>query len=56
LKIKLKDCHFETLEVMEAELHVVLNTFTEHDFQDVFKNGTSSGNGAYARKGAIQGW
>jgi hypothetical protein len=35
---------------MEAELLVVLNMHIEHNFQGVFKNGTSSGNGAYALK------
>jgi hypothetical protein len=37
LKIKLKGQYFDTNEVIEAEFQVVLNTFTEHDFQDVFK-------------------
>jgi hypothetical protein len=37
LKIKLKVRHFNTVEVIEAELQAVLNTFTEHDFQDAFK-------------------
>jgi hypothetical protein len=37
--------------VIEAELLTVLNTLTEHDFHDAFKNGMSSGNGAYAGKG-----
>jgi hypothetical protein len=37
LKIKLKDRHFDTIEVIEAESQAVLNTFTEHDFQDAFK-------------------
>jgi hypothetical protein len=37
LKIKLKDRHFDTIEVMEAESQAVLNTFTEHDFRDAFK-------------------
>jgi hypothetical protein len=36
LKIKLKDRHLDT-EVIEAETQVVLNTLTEHDFQDAFK-------------------
>jgi hypothetical protein len=31
----------------------MLNTITEHDSQDAFKNGTSAGKGAYARKGTI---
>jgi hypothetical protein len=38
LKIKLKGLHFNTIEVIEAESQVVLNTFTKHDFQDAFKN------------------
>jgi hypothetical protein len=37
LKIKLKCRHFDAIEVMEAELQVVLNTHTEHGFQDAFK-------------------
>jgi hypothetical protein len=39
LKIKLKGRHFETIEVIEAELQAVLNTLTEHNFQDMFKKG-----------------
>jgi hypothetical protein len=37
LKIKLKGRHFDTTEVMEAESQPVLNTLTEHDFQDAFR-------------------
>jgi hypothetical protein len=37
LKIKLKGCHFDTVEVIDAESQVVLNTLIEHDFQDAFK-------------------
>jgi hypothetical protein len=37
LKIKLKDRHFDTIDVIEAESQVVQNTFTEHDFQEAFK-------------------
>jgi hypothetical protein len=51
LKIKLEGRHFDTLEVMEAESHAVLNTLTEHNFQDAFKNGRTAGNGAYSRNG-----
>jgi hypothetical protein len=51
LKAKLKGHHFDTIEVMVVESQAVLSTLTEHDFQDAFKNGRSSGNGAYARKG-----
>jgi hypothetical protein len=53
LKIKLKGRHFDTIEVIEAESQAVLNTLTEHDFQDAIKNGRSAGNGAYALKGSI---
>jgi hypothetical protein len=35
---------------MEVESQAVLNTLTEHDFQDAVKNGRSVGNGAYAWK------
>jgi hypothetical protein len=37
LKINLKGHHFDTNEVMEAELEAVLNTLTEHDFQAAFR-------------------
>jgi hypothetical protein len=39
MKIKLKSLHFDTMEVIEAESQAVLNTLTENDFQDAFKNG-----------------
>jgi hypothetical protein len=39
-----------TTEVIKAESQVVLNTLTEHDFQDASKNDTSTGNSAYVRK------
>jgi hypothetical protein len=31
-------CHFDTTEMIEAESQAVLNTPTDHDFQDAFKN------------------
>jgi hypothetical protein len=34
--MKLKDRHFDTTEVIEAESQAVVNTLTEHDFQDAF--------------------
>jgi hypothetical protein len=37
LKTKLNGHHFGTTEVIEADLQAVLNTLTEHDFQDAFK-------------------
>jgi hypothetical protein len=37
LKLKLKGCHFYTIEVFEAESQEVLNTLIEHDFQIAFK-------------------
>jgi hypothetical protein len=51
LKIKLKGRHFDTTEVIEAESQAVLNTLTEHDFQDAFKNCRNAGNSVYGRKG-----
>jgi hypothetical protein len=52
LKIQLNGRHFDTIEVMEAESRAVLNSLTEHGFQDAFENGRSSGNGAYGPKEA----
>jgi hypothetical protein len=51
LKIKLKDHRFDTTDVIKAESQAVLNTLTEHNLQDVFKNDKSAENGAYAQKG-----
>jgi hypothetical protein len=36
LKIKLKGCHFDTIEAIEAESEAIPNALTEHDFQDAF--------------------
>jgi hypothetical protein len=33
-KIKLKGRHFDTIDVIETESQAMLNTLTEHDFQD----------------------
>jgi hypothetical protein len=35
--MKLKGCHVDTIEVIEAESQAVLNTLREHDFQDAIK-------------------
>jgi hypothetical protein len=51
LTTKLKDHHFDTTEVNGAESRAELNTLTEHDFQEAFKNVRTVGNGAYARNG-----
>jgi hypothetical protein len=51
LKIKLKGLHFDTTEVIEAESQAVMNTLTEHNFQDAFKNGRSDGNGECEQRG-----
>jgi hypothetical protein len=37
LKIKLKCRPFDTTEVIESELQMMLNTLTEHDFHNAFK-------------------
>jgi hypothetical protein len=39
LKIQLKGRHFDTAEVMEAEPQAVLNSLTEHGFQDALRHG-----------------
>jgi hypothetical protein len=49
LNIKPKIHYFDTTGVIGAESQAVLNTLTEHDFQDALKNGRSAGNGSYAR-------
>jgi hypothetical protein len=36
LKIKLKGRHFDTTDVIDAESQAVLNSLTEHDFQNAF--------------------
>jgi hypothetical protein len=57
LKITLKGCYFDIIEIIEiiemikAESQMVLNTLTEHNFQDEIKNGRSAGNGVYVWKG-----
>jgi hypothetical protein len=38
LRIKLRDHHLVIIAVLEAESHAVLNTLTEHEYQDAFKN------------------
>jgi hypothetical protein len=35
--IKLKGCHFDTIEAIKAESQAVLDTLTEDQFQDAFK-------------------
>jgi hypothetical protein len=37
LKIKLKGRHFDTVEVIKAEMKAVLNILTEHNVQNAFK-------------------
>jgi hypothetical protein len=50
LKIKIRGHHFDAIEVIKAESQAVLNSLTEHDFQDAFKIDRSAGNGAYVQK------
>jgi hypothetical protein len=38
LKVKLNSRRFNTIEVIKAESQTMLNTLTEHDFQNAFKN------------------
>jgi hypothetical protein len=51
MKIKLKGHHFDTIEMFEVEWQAVLNTLTEHKFQDAFRKVRSAGKNTYARKG-----
>jgi hypothetical protein len=44
-----KGSHFDMIEVMEAESQAVLNTLTEHDFRDAFKNVRRAGNGTTSK-------
>jgi hypothetical protein len=55
LKIKLKGRHFDTTEGMEAESQAVLNTLTEHDFQDAFKMAEALGTVYKRGKGLLRG-
>jgi hypothetical protein len=57
LTIKLKGLHFDTIEVMEAEFQTVLNTLTEHDFQDAFKKMAEAlGMDHTCERGLLQEW
>jgi hypothetical protein len=49
--IKLIGHHFDTVEMVKVELQAVLNPLIEHNFQDAFKNGRSTGIGAYMWRG-----
>jgi hypothetical protein len=37
IKLKLKGCGFDTIEDIQAELQLVLDTLTEKDFQEAFQ-------------------
>jgi hypothetical protein len=50
---KLKGCHFDTAEVMEAESQEVLTPSQNTTSRMQLKSGRSAGNGAYSRKGNI---
>jgi hypothetical protein len=52
LKLKLKGRHFDTNGVIEAEFLAVLNTLTEHDFQDTFENWQKHWEGCICVEGA----
>jgi hypothetical protein len=56
LKIKLKDRRFDTTEVIVAESQTVLNTLTEHDFQDALKKETEALGTVYTHgRGLLRG-
>jgi hypothetical protein len=56
LKIKLKDRHFDTTEVIEAESQAALNALTEHDLQDAFETAEALGTAHTHSRGLLQGW
>ncbi len=47
LKLELKGCHIDTIETMQTESQVVLDTFTEADFQTFLKSLKKAGSDAY---------
>jgi hypothetical protein len=51
MKLKLKGCRFDTAEQIQTESHRVLDTVTENDFQEAFKNGGGGGTGVYRLEG-----
>jgi hypothetical protein len=42
LTTKLRARQFDTIEIIEAELQLVLNTLTKHNFKDSFKKWQTS--------------
>jgi hypothetical protein len=56
LKTKQKGHHFDTTEVIEAELQAVLNTLTEQDLQDALKKmARALGTVHTCRRGLLRG-
>jgi hypothetical protein len=53
--IKLKSRHFDTAEVMKAESQVVLNHFTEHEFQMQLKMPEAQGMVHMRGRGLLRG-
>jgi hypothetical protein len=51
LKMRLKSRHFDTFEAIEAESQAVLNTVTEHDFQDAFRKWQKCGERCISAEG-----
>jgi hypothetical protein len=46
MRIKLKGRHFDTNEVIKEDSQAMLNSFTEHGFQDAFRKWQKRWNGA----------
>jgi hypothetical protein len=53
LKIRLKDHHFDTIEVIEAESKAVLKPSKNKTSRMHLKNNSSAGNCVYMQKGTI---
>jgi hypothetical protein len=55
MEIKLKGCHFDTIEVTEAQSQAVLNTLKDHDIQEAFKMVEVLGTVHTSGRGLLQG-
>jgi hypothetical protein len=52
---KLKSLNFDTIEVIEAESQALLNTLTEHGFQNALKKCRNIGTVHTRRRGLLLG-
>jgi hypothetical protein len=56
LNVELRSYHFHTIKVIAAESQAVLNTLTQHDFRDAFKEMAEALGTVHARgRGLLRG-